>query len=125
MQGQHISLTQQILQLIDTFQQLEMDLGVAAAADFISRSVFYISIGSNDFIHYYMQNTSAVLSLFLPWEFNQMLANTLKQEIKVLCFSTIKIWSLRRWTCFMCHSFLGCQCSYFPRFGIKILICGI
>ncbi|KAJ0960158.1 hypothetical protein J5N97_002054 [Dioscorea zingiberensis] len=34
--GQHISLTQQIQQLMDTFQQLEMDLGVPTAADFIS-----------------------------------------------------------------------------------------
>ncbi|KAM0939582.1 putative triacylglycerol lipase [Dioscorea sansibarensis] len=111
--GQHISLTQQILQLIDTFQQLEMDLGVAATADFISRSVFYISIGSNDFIHYYMQNTSAVLSLFLPWEFNQMLVNTLKQEIKTLYEKNV------RKVVFIGIAPIGCTPHYLMLYGSK------
>lgn len=82
--GQHISLTQQIQQVTDTFQELELNLGEDAASDLISRSIFYISIGSNDFIHYYLRNESNVQSLYFPWEFNQLLATTVMQEIQNL-----------------------------------------
>ncbi|RWW16970.1 hypothetical protein GW17_00019111 [Ensete ventricosum] len=83
-QGQHISLSQQIQQVSDTFQQLELSLGEQATADLISKSVFYVSIGSNDFIHYYLQNTSSAQVLYLPWEFNQLLVTTMKQALKGL-----------------------------------------
>lgn len=83
LQGMHVSLTQQIQQVTDTSEQLALSLGEEAAADLFRRSVFYVSIGSNDFIHYYLRNTSSVQSLYLPWEFNQLLVNTVKQELKV------------------------------------------
>ncbi|KAC9521249.1 hypothetical protein E3N88_45692 [Mikania micrantha] len=54
LQGQHISFSQQIQQVMDTFQQFILTMGEHAAADHISNSVFYISIGTNDFIHYYL-----------------------------------------------------------------------
>ncbi|URE18587.1 GDSL-like Lipase/Acylhydrolase [Musa troglodytarum] len=73
-----------IQQVSDTFQQFELSLGEEATADLISKSVFYVSIGSNDFIHYYLQNTSSAQVLFLPWEFNQLLVTTMKQALKSL-----------------------------------------
>ncbi|XP_064971602.1 GDSL esterase/lipase At5g08460-like [Musa acuminata AAA Group] len=82
--GQHFSLSQQIQQVSDTFQQFELSLGEEATADLISKSVFYVSIGSNDFIHYYQQNTSSAQVLYLPWEFNQLLVTTMKQALKSL-----------------------------------------
>ncbi|CAA6667057.1 unnamed protein product [Spirodela intermedia] len=82
--GQHVSLTQQIQQAADTFQQVALNLGEEAASDLISKSVVYISIGSNDFIHYYLQNLSMVQSLYQPWEFNQLLVSTVKQELENL-----------------------------------------
>ncbi|KAL6979446.1 hypothetical protein U1Q18_021109 [Sarracenia purpurea var. burkii] len=81
--GQHISFTQQIQQVMDTYQQLGLSMGEEAAADLISNSIFYISIGTNDYIHYYLRNVSNVQSLYLPWSFNQFLASTMKKEIKV------------------------------------------
>jgi hypothetical protein len=45
--------------------------------------VFFVSIGSNDFIHYYLRNVSGVQMRYLPWEFNQLLVSTMRQEIKV------------------------------------------
>lgn len=86
MQGQHISLSQQIQQVSDTFQLMMLSMGEKAASDLISRSLFYISIGSNDYIHYYLRNVSDVQSLYLPWNFNQFLAESMKQEIKVSVF---------------------------------------
>ncbi|XVF51298.1 hypothetical protein PTKIN_Ptkin04bG0173800 [Pterospermum kingtungense] len=82
--GQHISFTQQIQQFADTYQQFVLRMGEAAANDFISSSVFYISIGINDYIHYYLLNVSNVQTLYLPWGFNQLLASTMSLEIKNL-----------------------------------------
>ncbi|MFS7927125.1 putative triacylglycerol lipase [Helianthus anomalus] len=81
--GQHISFSQQIQQVMDTFQQFILTMGEHAAADHISNSVFYISIGTNDFIHYYLPDVSGVQSKFFAWMFTRFLAQTMKQEIKV------------------------------------------
>ncbi|CAN4127236.1 unnamed protein product [Withania somnifera] len=82
--GQHISLAQQIEQVTDTIQQFIVNIGDDATTELISSSVFYISIGSNDYIHYYLLNVSNVQSAYMPWSFNQFLAQTIKQEIKNL-----------------------------------------
>ncbi|PHT57855.1 hypothetical protein CQW23_00218 [Capsicum baccatum] len=82
--GQHISLAQQIEQVTDTIQEFIVTIGDDATTNLISNSVFYISIGSNDYIHYYLLNVSNVQSVYLPWSFNQFLAQTIKQEIKNL-----------------------------------------
>ncbi|KAK1302042.1 GDSL esterase/lipase [Acorus calamus] len=82
--GQHVSLTQQIQQFSDTAQQLSLSLGPGPAADLIVRSVVYVSIGSNDFIHLYLANSSNIQSEYLPWEFSHILASNLKQELKNL-----------------------------------------
>lgn len=79
----HVSLTQQVQQVEDTYEQLALALGEAATADLFRRSVFFVSIGSNDFIHYYLRNVSGVQMRYLPWEFNQLLVNAVRQEIKV------------------------------------------
>jgi hypothetical protein len=84
LQGMHVSLTQQVQQVEDTYEQLSLALGEAAAANLFKRSVFFVSIGSNDFIHYYLRNVSGVQMRYLPWEFNKLLVSTMRQEIKVL-----------------------------------------
>ncbi|XP_050377894.1 GDSL esterase/lipase At5g08460 [Argentina anserina] len=82
--GQHVSLSQQIQQFTDTYQQFVLSMGQQAAFDIISNSVLYISIGINDYIHYYLRNESNVQNLYFPWSFNRFLASTMKQEIKNL-----------------------------------------
>ncbi|XP_065858994.1 GDSL esterase/lipase At5g08460 [Euphorbia lathyris] len=79
--GQRISFSQQIQQFSDTLQSFIMNLGEEAAVDHISNSVFYISIGINDYIHYYLRNQSGVQDLYLPWSFSQFLASAIKHEI--------------------------------------------
>ncbi|XP_047259302.1 GDSL esterase/lipase At5g08460 [Capsicum annuum] len=64
--GQHISLAQQIEQVTDTIQEFIVTIGDDATTNLISNSVFYISIGSNDYIHYYLLNVSNVQSVYLP-----------------------------------------------------------
>ncbi|KAG6684792.1 GDSL esterase/lipase 7 [Carya illinoinensis] len=82
--GLHISFTQQIQQFTDTYQQFVLSMGEHGANDLISNSVFYISIGINDYIHYYLRNVSNVQNLFLPWSFNHFIASTIKLQIKNL-----------------------------------------
>lgn len=85
----HVSLTQQVQQVEDTYEQLALALGEAATVDLFKRSVFFVSIGSNDFIHYYLRNVSGVQMHYLPWEFNQLLVNAVRQEIKVWLFLSL------------------------------------
>ncbi|TMW95804.1 hypothetical protein EJD97_008325 [Solanum chilense] len=61
-----------------------VDIIFSTGSEVGQRCLFYISIGSNDFIHYYIPNASNVLTVYLPWSFNQFLAQTIKQEIKNL-----------------------------------------
>ncbi|XP_062218865.1 GDSL esterase/lipase At1g29660-like [Phragmites australis] len=82
--GMHVSLTQQVQQVEDTYEQLSLALGEAAAANLFSRSVFFVSIGRNNFIHYHLRNVSGVQMRYLQREFNQLLVNTVRQEIKNL-----------------------------------------
>ncbi|KAJ4950283.1 hypothetical protein NE237_027115 [Protea cynaroides] len=88
--GQHVSLTQQIQQATDTFQQFILNLGEETANTMISKSIFYLSIGTNDYIHYYLRNVSGVQSLYQPWSFNQFLSSTMKQELKNLYNANVR-----------------------------------
>nr|GEZ05997.1 hypothetical protein [Tanacetum cinerariifolium] len=90
--GQRVSFTQQIQQITDTFQRfiIRMDtfqrfiirMGEEEAASYISNLIIYISIGSNDYIHYYLWNVSAVQTKYVSWEFHQLLAYLMRLEIK-------------------------------------------
>ncbi|XP_059642548.1 GDSL esterase/lipase 7-like [Cornus florida] len=88
--GQHISFTRQIQQVMDTFEQFILRMGRDAAAKLVSDSIFFISIGTIDYVHYYLRNVSNVRSLFLPWSFNQFLAHTMKLKIKNLYNANVR-----------------------------------
>ncbi|KAJ8451124.1 hypothetical protein Cgig2_026933 [Carnegiea gigantea] len=87
---QHISFAQQIQQVTDTSQQLMISMGEETAVDLISNSIFYISIGTNDYIHYYLRNVSSVQSLHSPSSFSHLLSATLKQGIKNLYTANVR-----------------------------------
>ncbi|GJU32748.1 hypothetical protein Tco_1176337 [Tanacetum coccineum] len=69
--GQHISFIQQIQQVMDTFKRFTLTMGETKAADLISDSVFYISIGTNNYIHYYLLDVSGVQSKYVSWNFTR------------------------------------------------------
>lgn len=73
----------QVEQFVDTFQQMILSIGEEASERLVSNSVFYISIGVNDYIHFYIRNISNVQNLYTPWNFNQFLASNMRQELKV------------------------------------------
>ncbi|KFK31875.1 hypothetical protein AALP_AA6G170000 [Arabis alpina] len=82
--GQRVSFAMQIEQFVDTFQQMILRIGEEASDRLVSKSVFYISIGVNDYIHFYIRNISNVQNLYTPWSFNQFLASNMRQELKTL-----------------------------------------
>ncbi|XP_010529639.1 PREDICTED: GDSL esterase/lipase At5g08460 [Tarenaya hassleriana] len=82
--GQRVSFAMQIEQFVDTYQQIILSIGEEAADNLISNSVFYISIGVNDYIHFYIRNISNVQNLYSPWHFNQFLVSNMKRELKNL-----------------------------------------
>lgn len=83
LQGQRVSFAMQVEQFVDTFQQMILRIGEEASDRLVSNSVFYISIGVNDYIHFYIRNISNVQNLYTPWHFNQFLASNMRQELKV------------------------------------------
>ncbi|CAH2071033.1 unnamed protein product [Thlaspi arvense] len=82
--GQRVSFAMQVEQFVDTFQQMILSIGEEATDRLVSNSVFYISIGVNDYIHFYIRNISNVQNLYTPWLFNQFLASNMRQELKTL-----------------------------------------
>ncbi|KDP25283.1 hypothetical protein JCGZ_20439 [Jatropha curcas] len=111
--GQRISLTQQIQQFTDTLQSFILSMGEDAANDLISNSIFYLSIGINDYIHYYLRNVSNVQNLYLPWSFSQFLASELRQEIMNLYNMSV------RKVVVMGLAPIGCAPHYLWRFNSK------
>ncbi|XP_054825316.1 GDSL esterase/lipase At1g71691 isoform X2 [Prosopis cineraria] len=111
--GQHISFNQQIQQFSDTLQQFILSMGEDATTSFISKSVFYISIGINDYIHYYLLNVSNVDNMYLPWRFNQFLASSVTQGIKNLYNVNV------RKVVVMGLAPIGCAPHYLWQYGSK------
>lgn len=91
MQGQHISFNQQIQQFTDTIQQFILSIGEDAATSLVSKSLVYISIGINDYIHYYLLNVSNVDNMYMPWRFNQFLSSSVIQGIKVYILTLLLV----------------------------------
>ncbi|CAN8308185.1 unnamed protein product [Cochlearia groenlandica] len=82
--GQRVSFAMQVEQFVDTFQQMILTIGQKASDRLVSNSVFYLSIGVNDYIHFYIRNISNVQNVYTPWLFNQFLASNMRQELKTL-----------------------------------------
>ncbi|KAJ7545474.1 hypothetical protein O6H91_09G121800 [Diphasiastrum complanatum] len=82
--GQHIPFVEQIKDMLDTIDEFVLLLGEETAKTLVSRSIAYISIGSNDYIHYYLRNVSGVQHKFAPDDFSQILVSRLSEQITAL-----------------------------------------
>ena len=83
MQGQHMSLTEQLGMFSDSEAKMSIILGQEYTKEAVQQSLFYFSIGNNDFIHYYLSNVSGVLEKQNPRQFSRMLLETLGTHLKV------------------------------------------
>lgn len=59
MQGARITFAQQVHNFMKVVEKLNSTVGSDSTSRLISRSIFYISIGSNDFLHNYLLNYTA------------------------------------------------------------------
>ncbi|KAJ7296081.1 hypothetical protein O6H91_15G080500 [Diphasiastrum complanatum] len=82
--GQQIPFVEQINRMLQIHDELASLLGEQAASQLISQSMYYISIGSNDFIHYYIRNVSGVQEKLSPAEFSNMLVSRATKLIEDL-----------------------------------------
>ncbi|KAK9734662.1 hypothetical protein RND81_04G155600 [Saponaria officinalis] len=79
------SLNQQLRQSFETIQLLQLQLGEAEANHLIKSSIFYISIGKEDFINFLFQNTSFSRDFDTAAQaFWQLLANELTSALRSL-----------------------------------------
>ncbi|MCO5602630.1 hypothetical protein L7F22_056764 [Adiantum nelumboides] len=88
--GQHISFSEQLGMFSNTEAKMSLSLGQPAVKQAIESSVFYFSIGNNDFIHYYLRNVSGVLEKQNSVEFSSMLLENLSNHLKLLIGGGIK-----------------------------------
>lgn len=65
--------------------KMSLLLGQLATKQAIEKSIFYFSIGNNDFIHYYLRNVSGILEKQNSVEFSSMLLENLSNHLKVRC----------------------------------------
>uniref|UniRef100_A0A7N0VHY6 GDSL esterase/lipase n=1 Tax=Kalanchoe fedtschenkoi TaxID=63787 RepID=A0A7N0VHY6_KALFE len=56
------SLSQQLRQVTDTFQQLQLQLSQETAKHLIRSFIFYVSFGKNDYTDIFLRNTSGIMS---------------------------------------------------------------
>lgn len=88
--GQHISFSEQLGMFSNTEAKVSLSLGQPAIKQAMGSSVFYFSIGNNDFIHYYLRNVSGVLDKQNSVEFSSMLLENLSNHLKFLIGGGIK-----------------------------------
>ncbi|KAL3828654.1 hypothetical protein ACJIZ3_017456 [Penstemon smallii] len=85
------SLNQQLRQVFETIQLLQLQLGEKTANDFISSSLFYISFGKDDFIDYFLYNSSKISSLnYSGQNFSHILVHQMTNAIRNLYATNVR-----------------------------------
>ncbi|CAA3023787.1 GDSL esterase lipase 7-like [Olea europaea subsp. europaea] len=78
------SLNQQLRQTFETIQLLQLWLGQEFATEFIESSLFYLSLGKDDFIDYFHSNSSRISPRFSGQNFTHILVNQMTNAIRNL-----------------------------------------
>lgn len=78
------SLNQQLRQAFETLQLLQLRLGQETATNFIKSSIFYLSFGKDDFLHYFLHNLSGTRN------FTQILVHQMTNAIRSLYASNVR-----------------------------------
>ncbi|XP_026417419.1 GDSL esterase/lipase 7-like [Papaver somniferum] len=83
-------LNQQLRQAYETLQLLQLQLGQDKAQEVIESSVFYLSLGKDDYINFLHPDSSGVGHRFSKEAFTQILVNQMIQVIKDLYNANVK-----------------------------------
>eukprot|EP01018_Ginkgo_biloba_P018880 Gb_18924 [translate_table: standard] len=88
--GQHISMWNQIKRFEAVKNKLVQKLGIKRSSSIISKAIFYITVGGNDYlITYYSIPRGPMYALYSPEDFRDLLISTLANQLKV-CSSSPK-----------------------------------
>ena len=90
MQGQVVSFSQQVSYFVSVKENIERQLGVEKAKSLISKSLFYIAIGSNDYVanYYFLDPIKTPLEYqYSPPEYLELLLSNLQDRIVVTIYS--------------------------------------
>ncbi|KAK9280593.1 hypothetical protein L1049_014287 [Liquidambar formosana] len=80
----HQSLNQQLRQVFETFQLLQLQLSQDNAHHFIKSSIFYLSLGKDDYIDLFLRNASGIMLKYSGQEFARMLVNQMMNVMRNL-----------------------------------------
>ncbi|BBN16378.1 hypothetical protein MPTK1_7g05750 [Marchantia polymorpha subsp. ruderalis] len=81
---ERIGMNQQVTFFKNTVSQLNAQLGPAGATDLLSKSLFTIVLGSNDFINNYLLSASRIRFQYTPRQYNVLLLDTLSAQLTAL-----------------------------------------
>lgn len=84
------SLNQQLRQAFETLQLLQLRLGQETATNFIKSSVFYLSFGKDDFLDYFLHNSSETGFKYNGQNFTQILVHQMTNAIRSLYASNVR-----------------------------------
>ncbi|KAL8531055.1 hypothetical protein ACS0TY_007897 [Phlomoides rotata] len=84
------SLNQQLRQAFETLQLLQLQLGQETATNFIRSSVFYLSFGKDDFLDYFLRNSSETGFKYNGQNFTQILVHQMMNAIRSLYASNVR-----------------------------------
>ncbi|XP_043687793.1 GDSL esterase/lipase At1g71250-like [Telopea speciosissima] len=77
-------LNQQLRQALDTIQLLKLQLGIEEVQEFIKSSLFYLSVGKDDYINLFSSNFPEVILRFGSTGFAQILVDQIDHVVKDL-----------------------------------------
>ncbi|XP_026412814.1 GDSL esterase/lipase 7-like [Papaver somniferum] len=83
-------LNQQLRQAYETLQLLQLQLGQDKAQEVIESSVFYLSLGKDDYINFLHPDSSGVRHRFSKEVFTQILVNQMIRVVKDLYNENVK-----------------------------------
>lgn len=83
--GEHYSMPRQIRNFEDVKNRLEQKVGTAMSSSIISKAIFYITTGSNDyFLTYYSRPPNPLYATLSPGQFSDLLISQLNEHLQNL-----------------------------------------
>ncbi|KAF8009339.1 hypothetical protein BT93_J0361 [Corymbia citriodora subsp. variegata] len=78
------SLNQQLRQVLETFQLVQLHLTEESAHEFMDSSIIYLSFGKDDYIEFFLRNSSGITHKFTGQEFARVLVDQMIDAVMSL-----------------------------------------
>lgn len=78
------SLNQQLRQVLETFQLVQLHLAEESAREFMKSSLTYLSFGKDDYVEFFLRNSSGITHKFTGQEFAHVLVDQMIDAVMSL-----------------------------------------